>query len=113
MVGGIRNRNLKGQARSALALLAFVAACFGAALVGTIFTAPSVPEWYGSFPSPRQAGYLGQYGRCCIWQWLSRGGWYGAAKENHLLLCLWRYLEASSCLTSCGRFCSLGSKHRE
>jgi translocator protein len=52
MVGSTRNRNLKGQARSALALLAFVAACFGAALVGSTFTTPSVPEWYGSLVKP-------------------------------------------------------------
>ena len=52
MVGSIRNRNLKGTARSALALLAFVAACFGAALVGSTFTTPSVPEWYGSLVKP-------------------------------------------------------------
>ena len=52
MVGSTRNRNLKGPARSALALLAFVAACFGAALVGSTFTTPSVPEWYGSLVKP-------------------------------------------------------------
>jgi translocator protein len=52
MVGSIRNRNLKGPARSALALLAFLAACFGAALVGSAFTSPSVPEWYGSLVKP-------------------------------------------------------------
>jgi translocator protein len=52
MVGDIRNRKLKGQARSALALLAFMAACFGAALVGSAFTAPSVPEWYEGLVKP-------------------------------------------------------------
>jgi tryptophan-rich sensory protein len=52
MVGGIRNRKLKGQARSALALLAFMAACFGAALVGSAFTAPSVPVWYEGLVKP-------------------------------------------------------------
>ena len=52
MVEGIRNRDLKGPARSALALLAFVAACFGAALVGSAFTAPSVPEWYATLLKP-------------------------------------------------------------
>ncbi len=52
MVGGIRNRNLKGQARSALALLAFMVACFGAALAGSAFTAPSVPEWYEGLVKP-------------------------------------------------------------
>ena len=52
MVGSTRNRNLKGPARFALALLAFVAACFGAALVGSTFTTPSVPEWYGSLVKP-------------------------------------------------------------
>ena len=52
MVGSTRNRHLKGPARSALALLAFVAACFAAALVGSAFTAPSVPEWYGSLARP-------------------------------------------------------------
>src|SRR5918999_3171967 len=52
MVGGIRNRNLKGQARSTLALLAFMAACFGAALAGSAFTAPSVPEWYEGLVKP-------------------------------------------------------------
>jgi translocator protein len=52
MVGSTRNRNLKGPARSALGLLAFVAACFGAAIVGSAVTAPSVPEWYGSLVKP-------------------------------------------------------------
>jgi translocator protein len=52
MVGDIRNRKLKGQARSALALLAFMAACFGAALVGSAFTAPLVPEWYEGLVKP-------------------------------------------------------------
>jgi len=52
LVGSTRNRHLKGPARSALALLAFVAACFAAALVGSAFTAPSVPEWYGSLAKP-------------------------------------------------------------
>src|SRR5918997_3439899 len=52
MVGSTRNRSLKGPTRSALALLAFVAACFGAALVGSTFTTPSVPEWYGSLVKP-------------------------------------------------------------
>ena len=52
MVGSTRNRNLKGPARSALVFLAFVAACFGAALVGSAFTIPSIPEWYGSLVKP-------------------------------------------------------------
>ncbi len=52
MVGSTRNRNLKGPARSTLALLAFMAACFGAALVGSAFTAPSVPVWYEGLVKP-------------------------------------------------------------
>jgi len=52
MVGGVRNRNFKGPARSTLALLAFIAACFGAALAGSAFTTPSVPEWYDSLIKP-------------------------------------------------------------
>jgi tryptophan-rich sensory protein len=35
-----------------LALVGFVAACFGAALVGSAFTAPSIPEWYESLIKP-------------------------------------------------------------
>jgi benzodiazapine receptor len=45
MVGSTRNRNLIGPARSAFALLAFVAVCFAVALVGSAFTAPSIPGW--------------------------------------------------------------------
>ena len=52
MVGSTRNRNLIGPARSALALLAFVAVCATAALVGSAFTEPSIPEWYGSLVKP-------------------------------------------------------------
>src|SRR5215204_7193738 len=52
MVGGIRNRNLKGTAHSTRALLTFMAACFGAALAGSAFTTPSVPEWYDSLIKP-------------------------------------------------------------
>ena len=52
MVGSTRHRNLKGPARSALVFLAFVAACFGAALVGSAFTTPSIPEWYASLVKP-------------------------------------------------------------
>lgn len=52
MVGSTRKRNLIGPARSALALLAFVAVCATAALVGSAFTAPSIPEWYGSLVKP-------------------------------------------------------------
>jgi translocator protein len=52
MVGSTRNRNLIGPARSALALLAFVAICFAAALVGSAFTEPSIPEWYASLIKP-------------------------------------------------------------
>ena len=52
MVGSTRNRNHIGPARSALALLAFVAVCATAALVGSAFTEPSIPEWYGSLIKP-------------------------------------------------------------
>jgi hypothetical protein len=44
MVGSTRNRNLIGPARSALALLAFVAVCATAALVGSAFTEPRSPN---------------------------------------------------------------------
>ncbi len=47
-----RNRNLGAPARSVLTLVGFVAACFGAALVGSAFTAPSIPEWYESLAKP-------------------------------------------------------------
>ena len=52
MVGGIKNRNLKGTAHSTRALLTFMAACFGAVLAGSAFTTPSVPEWYDSLIKP-------------------------------------------------------------
>ncbi len=52
MVGSTRYRSLKASARSALVLLAFVALCFGAVLVGSAFTQPSVPEWYASLVKP-------------------------------------------------------------
>jgi translocator protein len=41
-----RNRGSEAPARSVLALAGFVAACFVAALVGSAFTAPSIPDWY-------------------------------------------------------------------
>ena len=50
--GGARNRDSGVPARSVLALVGFVAACFGAALVGSAFTAHSIPEWYESLAKP-------------------------------------------------------------
>ena len=50
--GGARNRDSGVSARSVLALVGFVAACFGAALVGSAFTAPSIPERYESLAKP-------------------------------------------------------------
>jgi tryptophan-rich sensory protein len=47
-----RNRNPKAPTRSVLALVGFLAACFSAALVGSAFTAPSIPEWYESLYKP-------------------------------------------------------------
>lgn len=47
-----RNHDLGAPARSMLALVAFVAVCFGAALVGSAVTAPSIPEWYESLAKP-------------------------------------------------------------
>ncbi|MCA1716929.1 MAG: tryptophan-rich sensory protein [Actinobacteria bacterium] len=47
-----RNRGSEAPARSVLALVGFVAACFVAALVGSEFTAPSIPEWYESLAKP-------------------------------------------------------------
>ncbi len=48
----MRNRNLEAPTGSTLALVGFFAACFGAALVGSAFTALSVPEWYESLSKP-------------------------------------------------------------
>ena len=48
----VRNRDSETPVRSALALIGFLAACFGAALVGSAFTAPSIPEWYESLAKP-------------------------------------------------------------
>ncbi len=42
----LRNRNSKVPARSALALVAFVAACSGVAFVGSSVTTSSIPGWY-------------------------------------------------------------------
>jgi hypothetical protein len=47
-----RNRNLGAPTRSALALVGFVAVCFGVALVGSAFRGPSVPERYESLAKP-------------------------------------------------------------
>jgi translocator protein len=47
-----RNRDSGAPARSVLALVGFDAACFSAALIGSAFTALSIPDWYESLAKP-------------------------------------------------------------
>jgi benzodiazapine receptor len=47
-----RNYGSRVPAHSVLALVGFVTACFGAALIGSTFTAPSVPGGYESLAKP-------------------------------------------------------------
>ncbi len=47
-----RNHGWEALARSVLTLVGFVAACLGAALIGSAFIAPSIPGWYESLVKP-------------------------------------------------------------
>lgn len=54
MLENIRPRSFGGTARSALVLLAFVAACFAVAGVGSLITMPQTASggWYGTLDKP-------------------------------------------------------------
>jgi hypothetical protein len=48
----VSNHDSGAPARSVLALVGFVAARLGAALIGSGYTAPSIPDWYESLVKP-------------------------------------------------------------
>jgi hypothetical protein len=65
-----RYHNLGAATRDALALVGFVAACLGAAFVGSAFTAPLYRNCAKACPSPSshlRAGCSDRPGRCCTW----------------------------------------------
>ncbi len=52
MTKGLKKRNFRVLPGSALALVVFVVACFSAALIGSVFTASSIPVWYENLLKP-------------------------------------------------------------
>ena len=52
MAKSLRKRTFRTSTGSALALVVFIVACFSAALIGSIFTASSIPVWYENLLKP-------------------------------------------------------------